>query len=324
MDIWDLLGISPTNDIKQIKKAYSVKLKIYHPEEHPEMFSKLNEAYNFAISYAKGNSVIQQNSSYIQTNNPFSSQLENDIFQKTDDIKDENSNENSEYSNVIMNSISDYMSSCYFEIDKIIANFELEARQVSIYNKTQRIDNLLQTEGFNQYKDHPYMLQKLVEFLKNNYSISQKVFAEVYYAYDFYETEDCLDKGIYQELFSAMEPFVIQQNSTQYMELRAVRMDKLQKNAKIARLVGILFLIYIVCALSFLSDVLVGLAIVVGLPLMLAVFGVYKTLKKLKARYKTKTKINFVTILLAITLLASIAVVVFGVFIVIMVIFFGW
>ena len=44
MDIWNLLGILPTKDIKQIKKAYAEKVKLYHPEDNSEMFSKMHEA----------------------------------------------------------------------------------------------------------------------------------------------------------------------------------------------------------------------------------------------------------------------------------------
>ncbi|GGA05001.1 hypothetical protein GCM10008018_58690 [Paenibacillus marchantiophytorum] len=53
MTWWSLLGISPTDDESVIKKAYAQKLKIFHPEEDPEGYQKLREAYDRAIKYAK-------------------------------------------------------------------------------------------------------------------------------------------------------------------------------------------------------------------------------------------------------------------------------
>lgn len=53
MDIWSILGIEPTEDIKLIKKAYAKQLKIYHPEDDAEGFQKLREAYDAALKYSK-------------------------------------------------------------------------------------------------------------------------------------------------------------------------------------------------------------------------------------------------------------------------------
>lgn len=54
MNIWNILGIEPTKDIKIIKEAYAQKAKEKHPEEHPEEFKQLQAAYKAAIQYAKG------------------------------------------------------------------------------------------------------------------------------------------------------------------------------------------------------------------------------------------------------------------------------
>jgi hypothetical protein len=53
MDRWSVLGLAPTEDITAIKKAYAKMLKIHHPEEDPEGFQRLREAYDKAIKYAK-------------------------------------------------------------------------------------------------------------------------------------------------------------------------------------------------------------------------------------------------------------------------------
>ena len=48
-----ILKIEPTDDKKKIKIAYSKMLKKYHPEEFPEMFMKINEAYRVALEFEK-------------------------------------------------------------------------------------------------------------------------------------------------------------------------------------------------------------------------------------------------------------------------------
>ncbi len=51
MEIWKILGIEPTEDKKLIKKAYLAKLKVTHPEEKPEEFAILKEAYDLAQEF---------------------------------------------------------------------------------------------------------------------------------------------------------------------------------------------------------------------------------------------------------------------------------
>lgn len=45
MNAWEILGIEPTKDKKEIKKAYARLLKQYHPEENPEEFKQIQAAY---------------------------------------------------------------------------------------------------------------------------------------------------------------------------------------------------------------------------------------------------------------------------------------
>ncbi len=53
MNIWEILGISPTADVVRIKKAYADRAKTWHPEEHPEEFKRLRCAYQEALKQAK-------------------------------------------------------------------------------------------------------------------------------------------------------------------------------------------------------------------------------------------------------------------------------
>ncbi|WP_046176178.1 tetratricopeptide repeat protein [Domibacillus indicus] len=46
MTYWDILGIEPVDDPSTVKKAYAKKLKLHHPEDDPEGYQRLREAYD--------------------------------------------------------------------------------------------------------------------------------------------------------------------------------------------------------------------------------------------------------------------------------------
>ena len=54
MDIWNILGLEPTQDVSAIKRAYAQKTRDCHPEEDPEGFMRLREAYQAALDCAQG------------------------------------------------------------------------------------------------------------------------------------------------------------------------------------------------------------------------------------------------------------------------------
>jgi hypothetical protein len=53
MQTWETLGIAPTNDVRSIKRAYSVKLKTTRPDDDAAAYQALREAYEAAQQYAQ-------------------------------------------------------------------------------------------------------------------------------------------------------------------------------------------------------------------------------------------------------------------------------
>lgn len=53
MNAWQVLGLSPCGDPAAVKRAYAEKAKTCHPEDHPDQFRVLHEAYREALRYAK-------------------------------------------------------------------------------------------------------------------------------------------------------------------------------------------------------------------------------------------------------------------------------
>ena len=52
-NVFRILEIEPTNDKKEIKKAYAGLVKRYHPEEFPEEWEKIHDAYEQALKMAE-------------------------------------------------------------------------------------------------------------------------------------------------------------------------------------------------------------------------------------------------------------------------------
>ena len=53
IDVFGHLGIEPTKDKKQIKRAYASIVKQYHPEEYPSEWKRVYQAYQEALRYAE-------------------------------------------------------------------------------------------------------------------------------------------------------------------------------------------------------------------------------------------------------------------------------
>ena len=53
MNAWRVLGLEPTRDVAAIRRAYAVAARRYHPEEQPEEFQRVHDAYQQALAYAR-------------------------------------------------------------------------------------------------------------------------------------------------------------------------------------------------------------------------------------------------------------------------------
>lgn len=74
MNYWDILGINPTHNIQEIKKAYAEQVKNCHPEDNPEGFKQLQEAYKFAQKRAN---LVEQS---VRDENQESQSIEQEAF----------------------------------------------------------------------------------------------------------------------------------------------------------------------------------------------------------------------------------------------------
>lgn len=79
-NIWKLLQIEPTTDQARIKKAYATRSRVFHPEENPEEFMRLREAYNLAMQWAEeseGEEIFSDGESAFHEDRQTAPQLQN-------------------------------------------------------------------------------------------------------------------------------------------------------------------------------------------------------------------------------------------------------
>lgn len=87
---WTLLGIDPTTDKRAIKRAYSVALKSHHPEDDPQGFQALNEAYRWALDYADYDHEDMDYESIDESvDEPIGEPVDKSIEESTEQIADE-------------------------------------------------------------------------------------------------------------------------------------------------------------------------------------------------------------------------------------------
>lgn len=120
-EAFKILEIDLTADKKNIKSAYSKILKKYHPEEFPDLFIQINEAYKKTLEYAENysrrgkteNENFYNNFQNIEkTRDEYFEDIfeENDEFNKNSKIFQEKQSKENTYSNQKYKSMLDDMS----------------------------------------------------------------------------------------------------------------------------------------------------------------------------------------------------------------------
>ncbi|EOH99207.1 hypothetical protein UAY_01984 [Enterococcus moraviensis ATCC BAA-383] len=116
MNCWEMLGLEPTSNKKEIKKAYAVKLKKINIDEEPLAFQKLKEAYDSA-TFLSG--------TIIESNRPKESSL---VLDKVEQERDQDD-------------LPDKMKQALTEQEKEALTKNQNEPQESYFEHKQEIDN---------------------------------------------------------------------------------------------------------------------------------------------------------------------------------------
>lgn len=216
MNYWKILGISPTKDLGEIKKAYAAKSKEVHPEEHPEEFKQLHDAYLSAVKYAKRSSEenVRPFSFAVSETEPQSRFFNIQEVQK--DINDEDKKNGigfSEDNQDNSRNSADYIDfrKAIFIADERHKNEVLEKTEIIMKEINQQYNHrvmlgskdswltLFRLERVQELKTEKIFIDELCVFLKTHKNYANITDA-IYEAFSLRLLMGEQDKGIYTEL----------------------------------------------------------------------------------------------------------------------------
>ena len=162
---WNVLGIEETDDKKVIKKAYASLIKQFKPDEHPEKFQEIQEAYQYALYIIRSN-IHNEKDHYDSNENP---------------LKQENKGESNE---IIINPKTEYSD------EQIIAN-KIRSSLEDLLNQSQKsIDTVSNWSVFKDFrkiddielKNHVSLnvFKYIAEFNLDNLSNSKLPYINIY------------------------------------------------------------------------------------------------------------------------------------------------
>ncbi|MBP1906848.1 tetratricopeptide (TPR) repeat protein [Paenibacillus turicensis] len=151
---WERLGIEPTSDVKLIKRAYASKLKMYHPEDDPQGYQALREAYEWAMKQSQ----LHSNTVELEEQPKPSEQVKPPIKQPT----------HNKQNHIPPKLVLDFNRTQNFATpDEVVAAF------------IQKVANLY--DDFSRRIDESCWLVLLQDKVMWNISVSEKLFKEISY-----------------------------------------------------------------------------------------------------------------------------------------------
>lgn len=174
MNCWTILQIEPTRDLKKIKHAYAVLTKQYHPEDDPEKFEEIQEAYQKAIVYAKDNSQAAINMNIPLPDNKGKTFETEEIIGSQDDETPDDYYENlfEGHKEEMQDKIKEQGMFFKHKISFLVANSEL--------GTLNAWRDVLRREEFKLAVYDPSFICELTNYLKD-YGVPVEILFEIYY-----------------------------------------------------------------------------------------------------------------------------------------------
>ena len=164
-EAFKILEIEPTDDKKKIKIAYSKILKEYHPEEFPEMFMKIREAYQTALKFEKYNfDEVKYNKTNFKNRNFFEIEknFENNDYEE---IFFENDIQNTDIED---EEFSDVFSGKYEWMEENLKSWLKEIRRILNREKVSFIYLKVFLKRFDKFSDDEKFRIRDILGLENN------------------------------------------------------------------------------------------------------------------------------------------------------------
>lgn len=182
MNKWEILGIEPTHDVKAIRKRYSELVKLYHPEDQPEIYQQIVEAYQSALREARANRNRQESSgSEAIPTHPINEQEEETRNQATSsldfesfDVEEKNNQVETTKPSLDFGDVHEAttLNENYKETATLPLNFET----VSEDTRPQEVETDSHVLDFSDYLESEYLIRNSIESIVGNpdYTIEEQ------------------------------------------------------------------------------------------------------------------------------------------------------
>ena len=220
MNKWEILGIEPTHDVKTIRKRYSELVKLYHPEDQPEIYQQIVEAYQSVLREARSNRTSQESGRSEATSTQQINEQEDrtiNLATSSLDFESFESEEKAEKVEITKPSLdlaavheSAPLNETYKEKVTLPLNFETVSEDTS----SQEADTVSHVLDFSDYLESEYLIRNSIESIVGNsdYTIEeqehlwQQFFSQ--YRYDMSTVQSVLEEmDVY--IFNKPEHFSI-------------------------------------------------------------------------------------------------------------------
>lgn len=155
---YEILGVTPDTDIKVIYKTYKHKVKMNHPDKHPdniEYYRNLINVFQKAYTDIHNNYIVNNNNSNVNNNCNIYNDLKSDYQQY---IQEQQSNNNKPSNNI---------NNVKFDLQQFNELFETHKTP----NSEDNIYNIFTTSDYRQNRDYNMYINELNnidnEYLKN-------------------------------------------------------------------------------------------------------------------------------------------------------------
>lgn len=217
MNDWDVLGIERTDDQRAIKRAYARKSREVHPEEHPEEFQLLHEAYENALRYAKNrtpvpNGVMEPTPRKEEPTLPHEPVVEETRKDEPRPlvVSEPNEEEKSELKSDVIDfdEILERDAISYFEKVQQLAKQsvdELEQLYTSKVKKYKAWDAVCKSSDFCEVGLHPFFIDQITAFVRERPDLPKNAYKALSKVYRIEGLTDREDKGYLSELYGILE-----------------------------------------------------------------------------------------------------------------------
>ena len=199
MNMWETLGIEPTTDVKLIRRRYAELVRLYHPEDQPEIYQEIVEAYQEALTYARSRKTRLENSLRKASDSQKATELEEEANGKPnsslnfENLTEETRIENEESETSSLD-FSDYQQST----DKTSDSFNFETFKAEEDEPKSTLD-------FSSYNEAAYLIRNAIESIVGNDDYNQEeqehLWRQFFHQYQF-------DMDIVQSVLEEMDVYI--------------------------------------------------------------------------------------------------------------------